>query len=130
MNQELSYFLNEVDEAAQAWLRDDGIKVVVQKLIEWGSFSPQGLLTFAKNNQLDIDELVDSVTPATIQEMSGHQKIIGAAISTDKMRLLRDQSTANIGMNLTERFQRTQDKVSSLQRQLAVLRGGTEEAGA
>ena len=42
------------------------------------------------------NELIDSIKTDDITALSAYQRVISAGISTDKMRLLRGESTANV----------------------------------
>ena len=43
--------------------------------------------------------MITSITDADIQKINAYQRTVSAGISTDKMRLLRDQSTDNIAID-------------------------------
>lgn len=42
--------------------------------------------------------MITSITDADIQKINAYQRTVSAGISTDKMRLLRDQSTENLAI--------------------------------
>ena len=42
--------------------------------------------------------MIESITDESIQSLDAYKKTISAGIATDKMRLLRDQSTDNLGI--------------------------------
>lgn len=42
--------------------------------------------------------MLDSVTETDIEKLSAYQRVLSSGIATDKMRLLRDQSTENISI--------------------------------
>ncbi len=79
------------------------------------------------------NELIDSITPEDIKKLSAYQRTLSSGIAVDKCRLLRNESTANIGVDLIEQAWRTQDDLATIDRQLADLRQGAitvnEEGG-
>lgn len=42
--------------------------------------------------------MITSITEKDIQKINAYQRTLSAGISTDKMRLLKDKSTENIGI--------------------------------
>jgi hypothetical protein len=71
--------------------------------------------------------LVDSVSPEVIEKMGGYQRIVGSGIATDKMRLLRDLSTSNLGLNIVEQMWATKDQLQEIDKRLLELRGAGAE---
>jgi hypothetical protein len=45
--------------------------------------------------------MLSSITDQDIEKISAYQRTLSAAVSTDKMRLLRDQSTDNTSINFS-----------------------------
>lgn len=46
--------------------------------------------------------MIASITDEDIQKINAYQRTVSAGISTDKMRLLRDESTANISIKVQD----------------------------
>lgn len=53
--------------------------------------------------------MLESITDEDIQKINAYQRTIAASAATDKMRLLKNQSTANI--SIAHRFMQLQDEV-------------------
>ena len=46
--------------------------------------------------------MITSITDEDIQKINAYQRTVSAGISTDKMRLLREESTDNVAMTIQE----------------------------
>jgi len=63
--------------------------------------------------------MLKSITDIDIQKISAYQRTLSAAVSTDKMRLLRDQSTQNISMSA--RIQELDKSIAESDQRIAEL---------
>lgn len=91
----------------------------VQERLEVCGYNPARLKNFTKN-RADLlahiqSELLNSLTPAAINDMYPHQRVISAAILYDKERLERGKSTSNINVvEVTGTIQELQDQAAKL----------------
>lgn len=63
--------------------------------------------------------MVDSISPEDIKKLNAYQRTIAGGVATDKMRLLREQSTANL--DITGRLQQIIEQHRDSQRELEEL---------
>lgn len=71
--------------------------------------------------------MIDSITEEDIQKLNAYQRTIAAGISTDKMRLLRNESTENVSIReITATREEIQARREVLSEQINQMKRGEE----
>ena len=94
----------------QRWVRGEGVNDAVQEIVQ----GKRGDL--ANRFEARAHEFLDAVTPEKIAEAGLRDLMTSAAIATDKMRLLREQSTVNVAHTLTN-----EDRIARLQELMQIM---------
>ena len=72
--------------------------------------------------------MIDSITDNDINKLNAYQRTIASGICTDKMRLLRNESTSKIDINkIKEDTEATDERIFELEIERAKLTGGSIE---
>ena len=69
-------------------------------------------------------KMIDSITDEDIEKLNAYQRTIASGICTDKMRLLRNESTSKINIDtINENIDATDEKIIKLEIEKAELTG-------
>jgi hypothetical protein len=73
--------------------------------------------------------MMDSITDADIQKINAYQRTIASGICTDKMRLLRNESTSNFSIDATNlSIEMLDEKIIETEQRLSKLTGEEYES--